>query len=62
MKKRESYAVKLVNIINSCRTLAHIETTKKMVERFEQMFDDTLPLRRWLMNKEFELSIQKLLK
>lgn len=54
-EQREQAAVRVVNVINSCRTLAHVAGARAMVERFEAMYDNSLPLRRWLAGAEFEI-------
>lgn len=57
--KRNNAAVKVVNTINSCRTPDQIKAAGKLIELFERMYDDTLPLRRWLLHAAFEINYQQ---
>jgi hypothetical protein len=52
---REAWAVKVTNAINTSRNSEHIETAKAMLSLFEQRFHEAPTLRRWLLDKEFEI-------
>lgn len=51
-------AVKISNIINSCKTIEHCNHARRMVERFQERFDPKkqLPLNAWMLNKECEIT------
>lgn len=56
MTKREAAAIRVVQVINSCNTTTHIGVARVMIQRFVALYDDTLPLQRFLMQRAFEIN------
>lgn len=54
--KRLKAAIWLVRVINSCRTPQQAAVARKLVERFQAMYDRETPLMRYLLNIEFEIN------
>lgn len=48
-------AKRIVAMINNSVTMEQLGTVSRMIDLFEKMYDDTLPLRKFYLQKSFEI-------